>query len=194
MKKPHLNEMIPLKKYRREIRDTVFVETPAVTFLQSIPLNSFNNPQAMIGVLIDEDHMGSLLQNIVDQYGGWAVVADREGRLILSRGIDEEEAKRFTEASSDENGEVSPTGDGRLLISIRSDLNGWTYIAGIPEQALMTKADRIQRVTMTFTLTALIIGLLIDLSSLTGTVQRSSRSCPCFASKTSIPGEDRQRV
>ena len=163
IKKPHLNELIPLKKYRREIRDTVFAEKPAVTFLQSIPLNSFNNPQAMIGVMIDEDHMGSLLQNIVDQYGGWAVVADREGSLILSRGIGEEEAKRFTEAPGDENGEISPTGDGRLLISIRSDLNGWTYMAGIPEQVLLTKADKIQRVTTTFTLAALVIGLLIGL-------------------------------
>ncbi|MEK3734418.1 MULTISPECIES: helix-turn-helix domain-containing protein [unclassified Paenibacillus] len=163
LKKPHLNELMPLKKYRREIRDSVFVETPAITFLQSIPLNSFNNPQAMIGVLIDEDHMGSLLQNIVDQYGGWALVADREGSLILSRGIDESEARRYIGAPAGENGEVSPTEDGRLLMSIRSDLNGWTYMAGIPEQALMTKADRIKQVTITFTLAALVIGLLIGL-------------------------------
>ncbi|SEN81341.1 helix-turn-helix domain-containing protein [Paenibacillus sp. OK076] len=163
LKKPHLNEIMPLRNYKREIRNNVLVDAPAITFLQSLPLNSFNKPQATIGVMIDEDQMAGLTQNIVEQYGGWTLVTDSEGNIIFSRGIDGAEAERLKDMPADKHDKVTPMGNGRLLISIKSDLNGWNYAAGIPESALMVTADRIKQVTFTFTLATLGLGLLIGL-------------------------------
>ncbi|SDW34410.1 helix-turn-helix domain-containing protein [Paenibacillus sp. PDC88] len=163
LKKPHLNEIIPLQIYKKEILSGVFEDAPAITFLQSIPLNSFNKPQATIGVMIDENQMASLTQHIVEQYGGWTLVTDSNGDIIFSRGIDEAEAEKLKGMPANKNDEVMPMDDGRLLISIHSNQNGWNYMAGIPEGALMVKADQIKRVTLTFTLATLGIGLLIGL-------------------------------
>ncbi|MBT2770848.1 helix-turn-helix domain-containing protein [Halomonas sp. ISL-60] len=162
LKKPHLNEIIPLRNYKKEIRSNVLVDAPAITFLQSLPLNSFNKPQATIGVMIDENKMASLTQHIVEQYGGWTLVTDSNGNIIFSRGINEAEAKNLKNMSAG-NDEVRPMDDGRLLISIHSNQNGWNYMAGIPERALMVKADQIKQVTFTFTLATLGFGLLIGL-------------------------------
>ncbi|WP_440119488.1 helix-turn-helix domain-containing protein [Paenibacillus sp. QZ-Y1] len=163
LKKPHLNEIIPLRNYKQEIRSNVLVDAPAITFLQSLPLNSFNKPQATIGVIIDENQMASLTQHIVEQYGGWTMVTDANGNIIFSRGMNEAEAKHLKDMPAGKDNEVQPMGDGRLLISIRSNQNGWNYLAGIPEHALMAKADQIKQVTFTFTLATLGFGLLIGL-------------------------------
>ncbi|MDT0122878.1 helix-turn-helix domain-containing protein [Paenibacillus sp. RRE4] len=159
LKKPHFNEIIPLQNYKREISSNLRTTAPAITFLQSLPLNSFNKPQATIGVLIDEDEMASLTQHIVDQYGGWTLVRDANGEIIFSRGIDEGEAQRLAQNVGNHSNEVQPIEVGRLLISIHSDRNGWSYMAGIPEKALMTNADQIKKVTLAFTLATLTLGL-----------------------------------
>ncbi|KGP78856.1 MULTISPECIES: helix-turn-helix domain-containing protein [unclassified Paenibacillus] len=163
LKKPHLNEIIPLRNYKQEIRSNLLVDAPAITFLQSLPLNSFNKPQATIGVMIDENQMASLTQHIVEQYGGWTLVTDANGNIIFSRGMSTSEAKQLKDIPAAKDREVQPMGDGRLLISIRSDQNGWNYMAGIPERALMIKADQIKQVTFTFTLATLGFGLIIGL-------------------------------
>ncbi|MGC5772209.1 helix-turn-helix domain-containing protein [Paenibacillus pabuli] len=163
LKKPHLNEIIPLQNYKKEIRSNVLVDAPAITFLQSLPLNSFNKPQATIGVMIDEDKMASLTHHIVEQYGGWTLVTDSNENIIFSSGLNQEEAEKLKVMTASEHDEAKPMGDGRLLISIRSNQNGWNYMAGIPEHALMVKADQIKQVTFTFTLATLGFGLLIGL-------------------------------
>lgn len=163
LKKPHFNEIIPLQNYKREKSSNVLVTVPAITFLQSLPLNSFNKPQATIGILIDEDKMANLTQHIVDQYGGWTLVSDAQGQVIFSRGIEQAEAQRLAQRHGNDWNEVQPTADGRLLISIQSDQNGWSYMAGIPEEALMTNAARIKEVTLAFTLATLTIGLAVGL-------------------------------
>ncbi|MDN4602933.1 helix-turn-helix domain-containing protein [Paenibacillus sp. F6_3S_P_1C] len=163
LKKPHLNEIIPLQNYKKEIRSNVLVDAPAITFLQSLPLNSFNKPQATIGVMIDENKMASLTHHIVEQYGGWTLVTDSNGNIIFSSGLNKDEAKKLKGMTASKDDEAKPMGDGRLLISIHSNQNGWNYMAGIPERALMVKADQIKQVTFTFTLATLGFGLLIGL-------------------------------
>lgn len=165
LKEPHLNEIIPLRNYKREISSTLLADAPAITFLQSVPLNSFNKPQATIGVMIDENQMASLTQNIVDQYGGWTLVTDSNGEIIFSSGIHEAEVRHLKNYAADNNDDeqVRSAGEDRLLISTRSEQNGWNYMAGIPEKALLKNADQIKQVTFAFTLATLGFGLFIGL-------------------------------
>lgn len=161
--KTHLNEILPLQVYNRNIAGRVQRKTPAITFIQSLPINSFNKPLATIGVVIDEATMGEMLKNIVDQYGGWARITNQNGETVFSDGIDEAGLKRLSQLPADAVGNDSKYVDGKLLIAIRSDLNGWLYTAGIPKHAIMAKANRIQDVIGTLTVTSSVIALLIGL-------------------------------
>ncbi|MCG7381742.1 helix-turn-helix domain-containing protein [Paenibacillus sp. ACRRY] len=163
LKKPHLNEILPLRNYKRETRNMILDDAPSITFLQSLPLNSFNKPQATIGVVIDEKLMSSLMENITQQYGGWTLVTDREGQIVFSQGIDKAQANLMNKTSSPKNNDVRATDDGQLLISTRSEFNGWTYVTGIPEHSVMAKANQIKQVTLSITLVTLVSGLIIGL-------------------------------
>ncbi|AEI42825.1 helix-turn-helix domain-containing protein [Paenibacillus mucilaginosus] len=163
LKKPHLNEIMPLRTYTRNEGSPSEKSTAAITFLQSLPINSFNNPQATVAVIIDEEKMGSMFQNTVEQYGGWAMVTDLEGGTLISQGIDDEEIARLGSVPTGVEGDTMRFEDGQFLISIKSELNGWLYTAGIPEEAIMEKANRIKRVTGILTGAASIAGLLIGL-------------------------------
>lgn len=163
LNKPHKNEIIPLRTYTRSQGSSLETSASAITILQSLPINSFNDPKAMVGVIIDEGLMGSMLQTIVNQYGGWALVTDTGGETILSRGIDQERSIGLHFIPNDMADDSIRVADGELVISIRSEHNGWLYIAGIPEEAIMEKANKIKRITGIVTGSAAIAGLLIGL-------------------------------
>ncbi|MDQ6418128.1 helix-turn-helix domain-containing protein [Paenibacillus sp. LHD-117] len=155
----HLNEIIPERRYIHKNQ-----ESNVLTFLQSLPLNSFDQPMATIGVIIDSKKMGSFLDSISKQYGGWAFIRDNKGNTLISQGIDEAHIAELSNVPSGEYGDTSRMQSGTLLISIRSDRNGWVYTAGIPKKALMEKADRIKEVTGIFAASASLLGLLIGLA------------------------------
>jgi two-component system response regulator YesN len=163
LKKTHFNEIIPLRMYTRNDGNTAPRKSSAITFLQSLPINSFNKPQATVAVMIDEKKIGDILNKFVHQYSGWAMITDNNGETIISKGFDDAGINQVSEVPTGVAGDTSRFVNGSLLISIQSDLNGWLYTAGLPEKAIMEKANKIKRVTGTFTAAASIFGLLIGL-------------------------------
>ncbi|QGQ96041.1 AraC family transcriptional regulator [Paenibacillus psychroresistens] len=163
LNKTHFNEIIPLRTYTRNDGNTAPRKSSSITFLQSLPINSFSNPQAMVSVVINEAKIGETLNKIVQQYGGWARITDNNGETIYSNGFEETGLNPTSEIPTGLAGDTSRFVNGKLLISIRSDLNGWLYTAGLPKEAFMDKARMIKRVTSTLLITASILGLLIGL-------------------------------
>ena len=159
----HFNEIIPLQKYKRNVGGGEQRQRSAITFVQSIPLNTFSHPQATIGVIIDEALMGETLRNVVEQYGGWALITTRSGETIFSEGIDGDEIKKLASVPAGTTGDTNRYVDGRLLISIRSDSSGWVYTAGIPKHVIMDKANGIKEVIGTLTVISAAAGLLVGL-------------------------------
>lgn len=159
----HLNQILPLRTYSQNHVISDKQSYSAITFLQSLPINSFNNPQATIGVIIDGNKLGRTLQTIVEQYGGWALVKNAEGETIASVGLDAERKTHNIMLPTEMELHSTHSVDGELLISVRSEHNNWLYIAGIPESALMEKANKIKKFTGVFTCIALFAGLLIGL-------------------------------
>lgn len=155
----HEHDILPLQPFIQNKK-----AQSVITFAQSIPLNSFNNPQGTIVVLINEKSISSLLATVSTQYGGWAFITDNEGHTLATEGIDQEDIAKWM-PSSEAVGQPQTSRFERdtLLVTIRSEKTGWLYTAGIPKEALMKNANVIKFRTWTLSAGAIVIGLLIGL-------------------------------
>ncbi|MCC3371465.1 AraC family transcriptional regulator [Cohnella sp. REN36] len=155
----HRSEIMPLRPFVSK-----GAQTSVVTYMQSLPLDSFNGlSPAVAVVVIDEETIASLLSGFTDRYGGWAYVSDAQGRLIGVRGMDEAEAARMNGDGKLDPSLVSQYYGDDLVITIRSAANDWVYRAGIPRQTLLENANKIKFITWTVTGIALLLGLLIGI-------------------------------
>lgn len=140
------------------------IQSSAITYLQSLPLDSFSGSSpATAVVLIDLKTISSLLTGVTDRYGGWAHISDAEGRTIGLQGIGEEEIGRLTADARFDKDETSRFYGDDLVITVRSDTNGWVYRAGIPRDVLLENANKIKNITWTVTGIALLLGLVVGL-------------------------------
>ncbi|MBW7456626.1 helix-turn-helix domain-containing protein [Paenibacillus sepulcri] len=154
----HQREILPSQAFIRGEQTY-----PVVTYVQSLQ-SGFTQPQGTVVVLIDQKKISDMLQSIPQRFGGWAYIADPEGNIMASSGIDRVGIEAMNTASILENPNASVIQGGEtLLISDRSDYNGWYYIAGIPRKTLMENASIIKRITWIVTGSTFLIGLAVCL-------------------------------
>lgn len=155
----HTSEMMALQPFISNGR-----ETTVLTYMQSLPLDSFGDaPPATVVIMIDGRTISNLLAGLEDRYGGWAHISDDEGRTVGLRGISEADAKGLATAAALEPNSRSQFYQDDLVITIRSEKTGWTYRAGIPREVLMANANQIKEMTWLVTGAALVLGLLAGL-------------------------------
>ncbi|MCM2998142.1 helix-turn-helix domain-containing protein [Paenibacillus cellulositrophicus] len=158
LEKSNLSMVVPQHNYVTKTH-----QQTVVTFVQALPLNSFDTPLASVVVLIDTKKMSTYLSGITNQYGGWAFVRNHDGETVLSEGITGSDIAKIRNIPSGKPGDISRAADDMLLISIRDELSGWVYTAGVPKSALMINANRIKNITGILTAISLISGLVIGL-------------------------------
>ncbi|KQO18771.1 helix-turn-helix domain-containing protein [Paenibacillus sp. Leaf72] len=157
--KTHSSEMMPLRSFLSNKK-----QSSVVTYMQSLPLDSFNGSSpATVVVMIDEEHISNLLAGLEDRYGGWAHISDAQGNTIGVRGITEAAARQLSTSTELDQTKRSQFYHDDLVITIQSDTSGWTYRAGIPRQVLMENANQIKHMTWMVTGIALVLGLLAGL-------------------------------
>ncbi|MEK4330234.1 helix-turn-helix domain-containing protein [Paenibacillus sp. FSL R7-0312] len=169
---------LPLEDWKKEILDRTHrseikplsayvskgTSTSVITYMQSLPLDSFNNSSpAVVVVNIDEKIIASLLSGLTERDGGWVHISDAEGNTIVLQGqndayVDKLAADPFFDADK-----VSQFYRDDLVITTRSGTNGWVYQAGIPRSVLMENANTIKHMTWLITVGALFLGLLAGL-------------------------------
>ncbi len=155
----HRSEIMPLRHY-----EFIKEESSVITYMQTLPLDSFQKPSpAVVVVMIDEKLISSLLSGITDRYGGWVHIADDKGQTISLQGEGEPDLETLAKDSELHGQQISRFYDDHLVISIRSDQNGWLYQAGLPREALMDNAKKIKAITMTVTGASVMIGLMVGL-------------------------------
>ncbi|WP_020620322.1 helix-turn-helix domain-containing protein [Paenibacillus daejeonensis] len=155
----HTSGMMPLQSFVNNGR-----ETTVLTYMQSLPLDSFGDASpATVVILIDGRMISSLLAGLEDRYGGWAHISDDEGRTIGLRGISETGARELATTKMLDSTSRSQFFQDDLVITIRSEKTGWTYRAGIPREVLMANANQIKEMTWLVTGVALVLGLLAGL-------------------------------
>ena len=159
LEQSHQRTVIPLQPFVGARK-----EMSVISFVQSLPLNSFNHPPGTAVVIIDQKKISRLLENISREYGGWAYVVDRDGRTLAASGIGEEDIGKLTQNSGRTDGpDARYLRDGTLLMTVRSSYNGWTYAAGVPQRAIMEEANVIKKMTWTVTAVTVAAGLALCL-------------------------------
>ncbi|OKP89182.1 helix-turn-helix domain-containing protein [Paenibacillus sp. P32E] len=159
LQKTHRSEIKPLSAFVSK-----GAQTSVITYMQSLPLDSFNDSSpAVVVVMIDEKIIASLLSGLTERYGGWVHISDADGKTIVLQGKDEAYVNRLHADSSFDNSKVSQFYRDDLVISTRSDSNGWVYQAGIPRSILLENANRIKYMSWLITGGALFLGLLAGL-------------------------------
>ncbi|MCK9861230.1 helix-turn-helix domain-containing protein [Paenibacillus sp. ATY16] len=155
----HRSEIMPLRQYNN--RGTI---TSVVTYMQSLPLDSFSGSSpAVVVVTIDEKTITNLLTGITDKYGGWTQISDASGRTIASLGNGVPDMQALAKDASFDADKTSQFYKDDLVITIHSNTNGWIYRSGIPRHALLEYANQIKFITWTITGIAIAVGLFVGL-------------------------------
>ncbi|MFD0696644.1 helix-turn-helix domain-containing protein [Paenibacillus sp. GCM10027628] len=157
LEKTHRSEMMPLSPFINN-----GVQSNAITFMQSLPLDSFNDsPPATVVTIIDEQTINSLLSGQREDNGGWTYISDARGQTISLQGISQHDMDQLSADSRFDKEKVSQFYKNDLVITIRSQSTGWVYSTGIPRYVLMENANRIKYITWSVTGVALFIGLFL---------------------------------
>jgi two-component system response regulator YesN len=159
LEKTHRSEIKPLSSFVSR-----GMQTSVITYMQSLPLDSFKDSSPAIAVvIIDEKMIAGLLSGLNERYGGWIHVSDAEGHTIVLQGSGEQEMVKMVSDPSFDKNEVSQFYEDDLVITTRSNTNGWVYRAGIPRQILMENANTIKERVWLITGGTLLIGLIVGL-------------------------------
>lgn len=139
-------------------------KTNVITYLQSIPFDSFQHSLGTAVILIDENEIAKMLERIPKQFGGWAYISDKDGHPIARIGIEDAQIKELNiqELINSKPGNTFVK-DKTLLISSKSTYNGWVYVVGLPKTVVMEKSDFIAKVTWTITASTLLLGIVAAL-------------------------------
>ncbi|MGF9695400.1 helix-turn-helix domain-containing protein [Paenibacillus sp. MABNR03] len=155
----HRSEIKPLSSYVSRGQ-----QTSVITYMQSLPLDSFNNSSPAVAVVvIDEKMIVGLLSSLTDRYGGWVHISDAQGNTIALKGSGVSEMAKMTSDPGFDQSKVSQFYENDLVITTRSDTNGWVYQAGIPRDLLLENANKIKKMSMLITGGTLLIGLVVGL-------------------------------
>ena len=135
----------------------------AISFLQSIPLDSPKDRSGLIIVLIDGDEIKALLKNLNLGGRGSVYIIDADGEAIISVGsnvsVDEvPEGKLPTGA-----GTVTSTvaGEKTLISFATSQFNGWRYVVSIPIQDVISRLSFIRRLLLIILLGGVVAGIAV---------------------------------
>ncbi|WP_339814789.1 helix-turn-helix domain-containing protein [Paenibacillus sp. FSL R5-0928] len=169
---------LSLQDWRKEVLETTHrseikplsdfvsrgMQTSVITYMQSLPLDSFNDSSPAVAVvIIDEKNISSLLSGLTERYGGWVHISDAKGNTIVLQGSDEQKMVKMLDDSAFDKNKVSQFYKDDLVVTTRSDSNGWVYQTGIPQDILMENANKIKRISIQITGGTLIIGLIAGL-------------------------------
>lgn len=157
--KIHRRETLPSQPYNNNGKNT-----NVITYMQSIPFDSFQHSLGTVVILIDENEIAKMLERIPQQYGGWAYISDKDGHAIARIGIDDSQfqALNIPELAKSQQGNTL-VDDQTLLISSKSSYNGWTYVVGLPKSVVMKQSVFIAKVTWTITASTLLLGIVAAL-------------------------------
>ncbi|MFC5451625.1 helix-turn-helix domain-containing protein [Paenibacillus aestuarii] len=157
--KLHRREVLPSQPFNNNGK-----KTNVITYLQSLPFESFQHSLGTAVILIDENEIAKMLEHTLTQYSGWAYISDKEGRTIARVGIEDAQIKAL-HVPDPIDGRTTHTlvDDKTLLISSKSTFNGWKYVIGLPKSNVMKQSVFIAQVTWTITITTLLFGIVAAL-------------------------------
>lgn len=151
----HNREFMPASKIALE-KDSKSI----ITYIQSIPYNSPQNPKGCVTFLINEKKIQDILSRLYIDRLGWFYIIDPKGKIITSsKPIEDLEPIDIKDKSSKGYKNIQINDEQMYVSYITSPNNGWRYVAVLPADVVMNKANRIKKVTW------LVTGLLVLVGS-----------------------------
>ncbi|MBB6735706.1 helix-turn-helix domain-containing protein [Cohnella zeiphila] len=129
-----------------------------IAYVSPLPNGFQGKVQGSIVVFIDQRDITGLFERLVVKNGGFAYIRDPHDRIIAA--TSPEEAQIRLPRTDELSGTFFQTVDGRsMLVSYsRSDQNGWTYIAALPSNEVLAKAEYMRRAIIVIALVTLVLG------------------------------------
>lgn len=136
-----------------------------ITYRRSIPIGASGPSDGAVVVLIDAEQIRSMLSNLEGTNKAKIYVADRDGRLLIRSGAEENVPAselgldkllegRFTEVTENINGE-------RLMATkFVSKETGWQYMLMVPRSVMMAKVNRAELWALSLLGICILFGLL----------------------------------
>ncbi|MFC4101576.1 helix-turn-helix domain-containing protein [Paenibacillus xanthanilyticus] len=94
------------------------------------------NPHGTVMYLIQEAELAGLIDTILGNYQGLAYILDNEGRVLIDNhqgeALDSAEESALFAALPQGITERSLNGKAHSIVSVKSDMNGWTYVTAMP--------------------------------------------------------------
>lgn len=115
------------------------------------------NPHGTVMYLIQESELTSLIASILGNYQGLTYILDNEGRVLIDNHQGEALAADETSALfrdlSPGIDERSLNGKAHSIVTVKSDLNGWTYVTAMPSAQFFSSVVHVRSIIlMLFTL------------------------------------------
>lgn len=150
-------QIIPSKPYMQGDSST-----NVITYIQPLPMSDLSDHKGSIIIPLQNQLLSNLIEGVEQQFNGWAFILDENHQLITAAGIDADEIDLLKEKVIS-NKEPVYLENKTMLITEKSEKNGWLYVAGIPQKALIQQAAPIKYITWTVTGITFVIGLIIAL-------------------------------
>jgi two-component system, response regulator YesN len=132
-----------------------------ITYQHMIVSGDFKQPLGSVFVMFPEEEIAKLFEHLAIKNGGWACILDNRGDVIYGT------TPKNILADQPDFAKIKGTGyfdyevkDENMIVSYTtSTYNDWTYIAAIPSEAVLARADYIKRLTLTVMLLSIFLGL-----------------------------------
>ncbi len=135
-----------------------------ITYIQSIPLKgSQDESKGALVVLIDQLEIHKLLNKLRIGDGGWYYIADQYNNILTASYEKHEDIQNINLELTDEKGSMQKVLHGKQMevAYVTSKASGWTYVAAVPLDVVMTKVSYIQKMVYTVTAIILLAGISI---------------------------------
>lgn len=138
-----------------------------LVYIQSLPIAQ-KNPHASFIALIDESALKELVNNAFITTEGCICILDEEEQFVAANSMNSELLQLVSEKSGISDvkkikSQKVKLADGRKYKTFysKSQLNGWVYIAYVPQDALATKMHDISLFIFIVCLASLVIGMIL---------------------------------
>lgn len=130
-----------------------------VTYMQSFGVKGGGG---VITMMLDNKQIQNMLRKLTPGQGGFAYIADPDGRMISSIGLDQRpELLKALPFGGGEDAHIRLMGQDLLVTRAVSPASGWSFVSAQPKQLVLEKVYEIKRVTMTVFLSTLLLGLAL---------------------------------
>jgi two-component system, response regulator YesN len=144
-----------------------------LTFARTVPFSDIS-PTGMLYMNLDTENLSRILQNGSDPYPAFMYAINRDGRLLFSSAVENEQDQILLSTSgtitqkvmslSAKNGhlEENVSGSDYQIVFTSSRVNDWTYISVVPTAFIKAKANQFREFTWLAASLCLIGGLILS--------------------------------